>query len=179
MLGNIRILFLLLLSGIFCIYMRLDMHLVFSISIQFSNTVVTVRNEPRKILEHLMHFCYRSHYVMCKSFLQTQPFTYTSKYFQHCLFGFCSSFLVCHVLLQHFKFIYLLSDYKYFDANLFVLMRCTYVNFRQNLSYIYTVYFDICTTLFQQFLMFNTKYFKQICEVYLLTPLKMHFYINK
>ena len=42
---------------------------------------------------------------------------------------------------------YLLSDYKYFDANLFVLMKYAYVSFRQNLHYIYTVYFDICTIL--------------------------------
>ena len=64
---------------------------------------------------------------------------------------------------------YLLSDYKYFDANLFVLMSYAYASFRQNLRYIYTVYFDICTTLFQQILVvFNTKHFKQIRQVYLL-----------
>ena len=46
-------------------------------------------------------------------------------------------------------------------------------------TYIYTVYFDICRTLFQQFLVvFNTKYFKQIRQVYLLTHLKKRCYIN-
>ena len=170
MLGNIRILLLLLLSGIFCIYMHLDMHLVFSIGIQFSNTVVTVKNESRKILEHLMHFCYSSHYVMCKGFLQTQPITYTSKYFAALPFWLLQQFLglLCFTF-QHFKFIYLLSDYKYFDANLFVLMRCTYVNFRQNLSYIDTVYFDICTIYFSNFLLcsiqnISNKFVKYICQ---------------
>ena len=59
-LGNIRIMFLLRLSGIFCIYTRL----VFCISIQFSDTVVTVRIESRQILAYLMHCCSSSRYVM-------------------------------------------------------------------------------------------------------------------
>ena len=63
-LGNIRIMFLLRLSGIFCIYTRL----VFCISIQFSNTLVTVRNESRQILAYLMHFCSSSRYVMWQTF---------------------------------------------------------------------------------------------------------------
>ena len=58
-------------------------------------------------------------------------------------------------------------------------MRYAYASFRQNLCYIYTAYFDICTSLFYQFLVaFNTKYFKQICQVYLLTPLKKCRYIS-
>ena len=45
--------------------------------------------------------------------------------------------------------------------------------------YIYTVYFDICPTLFQQFpVVFSTKYFKQIRQVYLLTHLKKRCYIS-
>ena len=63
-LGNIRIMFLLCLFRIFCIYTRL----VFCISIQFSNTVVTLRNESRQILEFLMHFCSSSRYVMWQAF---------------------------------------------------------------------------------------------------------------
>ena len=66
-LGNIRMLFLLRLSGIFCIYT----HLVFYISIQFSNTVVNVRNESRNILEYLTHFCRSSRYVMRQALLQS------------------------------------------------------------------------------------------------------------
>ena len=59
-LGNIRIMFLLCLFRIFSIYT----HPVFCISIQFSNTVVTLRNESRQILEFLMHFCSSLRYVM-------------------------------------------------------------------------------------------------------------------
>ena len=100
MLGNMTVLFLLRVSGIFCIYTRLvfyisiqltvcsyDVTYTFqsestlysclnvkkllawhSISIQFSNAVVTVRNESRKTLEYLMHFCSSSHYVMWQAF---------------------------------------------------------------------------------------------------------------
>ena len=78
---------------------------------------------------------------------------------------------------QHFQFMYLLSDCGYLDANLLVLMRHAYVSFRQNLCYIYTVQFDIFTTLFQQFLIvLNTKYVNQIRQVYLLTPSKERCY---
>ena len=56
--------FLLRLSGIFCIYTRL----VFCISIQFSNTLMTVRNESREILSYLMHFCSSTRYVRCQTF---------------------------------------------------------------------------------------------------------------
>ena len=44
------------------------MCLVFCISIQFSNTVATVRNEPRQILEYLMCFCSSSCYVISPAF---------------------------------------------------------------------------------------------------------------
>ena len=63
-LGNIRIMFLLRLSGIFCIYLCL----VLCVSIQSSNTVMTVRNESRQILAYLMHFCSSSCYVMWQAF---------------------------------------------------------------------------------------------------------------
>ena len=114
-------------------------------------------------------------------FLQSQPSTYTSKYFRHCLFWLLQQFLgLSCFTFQHFKFIYLLSDYKYSDANLFVLMRYAYLSFRQNLRYVYTVYFDICTTLFQQVLVvFNRKQFKQIRQVHLLAPLKKRCYTMK
>ena len=61
-LGNIKMLecFLLRLSGIFCIYTRL----VLCRSIEFFNTVVTVRNESRQILAYLMHFC-SNHVILC------------------------------------------------------------------------------------------------------------------
>ena len=62
-LDNIRMMHLLRLSGIFCIYTRL----IFSISIQFSNKVVTIRNESQ-ILEYLLHFCSSSRYVMWQVF---------------------------------------------------------------------------------------------------------------
>ena len=69
---------------------------------------------------------------------------------------------------------YFLSDYEYFDT-----MRYVYVSSRQSLCYAYTVCFDICTTLFQQILaVFNTKYFKQIRQLYLQTPQKKHCYIS-
>ena len=88
MLGNTRILFLLQLPGIFCIYMHLD----FSISIQFSNAVVTVRNESRNILEYLMYFC--SRYVMWQAFYSlSHPYILVS-IFGTAFFDFCSSFLV-------------------------------------------------------------------------------------
>ena len=45
--------------------------------------------------------------------------------------------------------------------------------------YIYIVYFDICTALFQQFLVvLKKKCFKQLRQVYLLTALKKHCYIS-
>ena len=62
--GNIRIIFLLRLSGIFCIFTRL----VFCRSIQFSNTVVIVRNEWRYVFAYSMHFCSSSHYVIWQAF---------------------------------------------------------------------------------------------------------------
>ena len=57
--------FLLRLSGIFCIYTRLD----FCISIQFSNTVVTVRNESRQLWNIWCTFAV-VHVVLCDSLLQ-------------------------------------------------------------------------------------------------------------
>ena len=41
------------------------------------------------------------------------------------------------------------------------------------------VYFNICTTLFQQFpIVFNKKYFKQVRQVYLIISPKKHCYIS-
>ena len=57
--------FLLRLSGIFCIYTRLD----FCISIQFSNTVVTVRNESRELWNIWCTFVV-VHVMLCDSLLQ-------------------------------------------------------------------------------------------------------------
>ena len=139
-LGNIRIMFLLRLSGIFCIYTRL----VFCISIQFSNTLVTVRNESRQILAYLMHFCSSSRYVMWETFyslshphILVSIFGIASWFFQQQFFhtfqhqpalhlfqvsALCTRLFVvvfaevpwslsCFAF-PHFKFMYLLSDYE-------------------------------------------------------------------
>ena len=114
MLGNIRILFLLRLSGIFCMYM----HLVFSIASSFSNTVATVRNESRKILEYLMHFCNSSCYVMWQAFYSLSHLHIQWSIFGTAFFGFCSSFLgLCPVLCSSILNLYIYYLTTNFDAN--------------------------------------------------------------
>ena len=177
-LGNIRIMFLLCLFRIFCIYTRL----VFCISIQFFNTVVTLRNESRQILEFLMHFCSSSRYVMWQAFCSLryphivasifdvafwffqQQFFFTfqhrpalhlfqvSALFARFLLWFLKQFLgLCHVL------------------NSSILNLCIAILYLWDVRYyICLVYFDICTTLIQQFLaVFNkntsSKSVKYIC----------------
>ena len=115
-LGNIKMLecFLLRLSGIFCIYTRL----VLCRSIEFFNTVVTVRNESRQILAYLMHFC-SNHVILCdrlfavlaihlyQKVFSALPLVFFSIFFYHVptqacsspLSGFCT---LCNVFCSGF-----------------------------------------------------------------------------
>ena len=171
----------------FCIYTRL----VFCISIQFSNTGVTLRNESRQILECLMHFCSSSCYVMWQPFsslsnlhILVSIFGIAFWFFQQHFFltfqhrlglhlfqvsgPFARFFVV--VLLQFLGLCHVLCSsilglcICYLTTNNFMLTFCIY----EIWDTIFIQFIDIFTTLFQQFLIVfhkntSSKIVKYIC----------------
>ena len=98
-LGNIRKMLWFRLSGIFCIYTRL----IFSTSVQFSNTVMTVRNESTQILEYLLHFCSSSRYVMWQVFCSLSHLLILVSIFDTAFWFFQQQFFITfqHRLVLH------------------------------------------------------------------------------